>query len=271
MALFTDRAELDRQTKARELRAVTDPDKVRAMKMAGFDQLGRTTGWGKFLDVLPSFGIRQSVAKKYASGTDARRVLDNTTDEMWKYQIDKLGAMANIGVTAATMGAGGGAGGFLGNLGNMFKGKNKDGMNPQQGMNNATGNGNAEMLNGGVSGGDNPKWGEGEIDVNGFKTSKPLVGTSNNKLQGNNYPPGTYMNDEGILVHKDGNPVDYDMEAENNDKKNTFGDFMNSAMNNNVVGSIANTVMSGIDYYNEQDEEVNKLRKQNSMDAFAFL
>ena len=283
MALFTDRRELDQQAKARELRAVTDPDKVRAMKMAGFDQLGRTTGWGKFLDALPSFGIRQAVAKKQATGTDARRVLDETTDEMWKYQLDKLGAMANVGMTAATMGgsqlAGGGGGGAMGFLGNLFQGKNKKGMDAGSGVGGGT------MPDGGVQGGNvqgtgvpgtyNPgyQYGEGTMsDPNGLKTNTVTpIGNSNNKLGGKNYPDGTYLNDEGILVDKDGNPVDYDQEAENNDKKNTFGDFMNTATNNNLFGSVANTVMSGIDYYNEQEEELNKLRKQNVMDAFAFL
>jgi hypothetical protein len=192
------------------------------------------------------------------------------------------GAGASAGASAGAGAAGGG--GFMSGFKNMFSGGGGDMMktmgNVQQGMQmgQQAGQGVSDAMSG--SGGIND---EGEsADAGGMP-----VGTSNENLQGKNYPEGSYVNDEGMLVDANGNPIDYDMEAQNNDAMNQFnniadekdknkkvwGDAIKGITNPNadLVGSATNMITAGIDYYNAQKDEVNKLRRANSMDAFAFL
>ena len=257
MAEFSDIRNLNRQAASRELRTVKDPEELKKMKALGFDHTGRSTGWGKFLDVIGIGGsLRRGAAKNISAGTDARRVLDETTDEFWNYQMGKANFAANAIKTGMTMGASemaGGGGGFGGFLGNIFQ--KKDGMP-----------GSAGAGSGGVIPSDNMS----DQASMGAPTNNMVAGTSNNNLE-QDYPEGTMVGEDGFLYDQEGNKVDYDMEAENNKPENKFMGGLKQALNGGIIQSGVQAVTSGIDYYNAQDEELSKLRSKSSMDSFNLL
>jgi len=269
MATFTDKQELDRQGKIRQLNLVTDPKKLRALKAAGFDAKGRSTGWGKFMDWVDPFAtvhMRNAVAKKNLKGTDGYKVFSETRDEFTnmnlgqhKFTADIFKTILGSGIMGGKGSAGAGAGasgatnavsdaGSSAGANALGAFGSSGGMDVASGAGSAMGGGAMDAFSGmGQSGGGFADAISGIGDVQkGMKTAgdigeevggvldddeSSIAGTSNGNLR-KNYPEGTRVGDDGYLYDQAGNRIDYDIEEENNSDLNKFNNIANDKEKN---------------------------------------
>lgn len=288
MAEFSDTRMLDRQSKSREVRTVKDPKKLALMKLAGFDHMGRSTGWGKAMDWIDPFAtvhMRNAIAKKAGAGTDARRVHDETRDEFLAMNLGQHKFTADIFKTifggkgmGAGMGAmGQGMGGMFGKMGAGGAGASAGAAGAGGGVAGAAGGGGgfgnflgnvfgggggqgANMMKtaGNIQQGMNIAQGVGENVSGAMQTEGAdngvVDGTSNSNLK-QNFPDGVTEGPDGYLYDQEGNRVDYDIASENAKPENMF---------NNLGKNIGNAIPSGggqEDVQQKNKDEVSKTIK----------
>jgi len=243
MALFTDKEELSRQAKSRELHVQTDPKKVAMLKFLGYDNKGRTTGWGKVADFIDPWifsPMRRGIAKKQLKGTDGGTVFKRTSDEylgmnlaqhkftadIFKTIFGGKGMGAGMGAMGGMMGKAGGAGGAAGGIG---------------GATGSAGAGAGAGAGGGITSGlDSIGGAGGGAGGGGFMDM--LGGSGSNIMKAGNtasqVQQGVSAAGEGIAGAIDGD--------EKNKQEDEIGtDVANEAMNDNVFDTGEDSMAGG--------------------------
>lgn len=121
MALFSDKRELDRQSRHRNMRKVTG-DKAASLELLGYNPDGTRNTWGK-INPLVGGGVTNAIASSVAKGTDTGDVLKAGQGEAWSNTLNKAALAANI----ATLGGSSAAVGALSKGLNMASGSGASG------------------------------------------------------------------------------------------------------------------------------------------------